>query len=97
VNNTEMKVHQNTGSVISVSGNTDKIEVAGDTGSEFKGIALVTGVCNAKASTGATILITVNKELYAKVNTGAQVRYKGDAAIKEIQKGTGGTAKKIDD
>jgi len=69
--------------------------VEGDTGSMFKGSNLRTDNCNAKTSTGAGIYIQVDKELYAKANTGGFLKYKGNAGVKEIVTHTGGSVKKI--
>jgi hypothetical protein len=51
--------------------------------------------CNAKASTGAGISITAQKELSVKANTGGFVKYKGEASVKEIRTNTGGSVTKI--
>ena len=95
VNIDDLNVDQNTGSEVTLTGHAGKLDVSGDTGSMFKGIDLETGNCNAKASTGAGIYITVQKELYIKANTGGYVKYKGDAGIREIKTNTGGSASKI--
>ena len=91
----DLTVDQNTGSEITFTGKTGKLDVTGDTGSMFKGIDLETSHCNAKVSTGAGIYITVQKELYIRANTGGYVKYKGDAGIREIKTNTGGTVSKI--
>ena len=95
VSSSELKVDQNTGSIITLSGQTEKLEVEGSTGSKFEGEELVSSNCNAKVSTGARVWVTANKELSAKAHTGGNVKYKGEPAVKEIKKGTGGTVSKI--
>jgi hypothetical protein len=95
VNITTFKVNQNTGSKITLSGKTEKLEIEGDTGSKFNGEGLSTSNCNAKASTGAGIYITVQKELNVKANTGGYVKYKGEAGIRDIKTNTGGSVKRI--
>ncbi|MBL0232338.1 MAG: DUF2807 domain-containing protein [Chitinophagaceae bacterium] len=91
----EMEVNQDTGSIVTLSGEAGKLKVEGDTGSMFKGSNLRTDNCNAKTSTGAGIYIQVDKELYAKANTGGFLKYKGNAGVKEIVTHTGGSVKKI--
>lgn len=91
----DLKVNQNTGSIIMLSGHAEKLEIEGDTGSRFEGVELTTSICNARVSTGADISVTAQKELNAKANTGGSVRYKGDAPVKEVKKGTGGSVTKI--
>jgi hypothetical protein len=90
-----LKVDQNTGSVISLSGKTEQLEAEGSTGSKFECEDLVSNNCNVKVSTGARIWVTANNHLSAKANTGGNVKYKGEPAVKEIKKGTGGTVSKI--
>ena len=95
INIDDLGVDQKTGSVVTLSGNAGKLDVTGDTGSMFKGIDLETNNCNAKASTGAGVYITVQKELNIRAHTGGYVKYKGDAGIREIKTNTGGSVSKI--
>ena len=95
INVDELRIDQNTGSIVTLTGEAAKIDVDGDTGSMFKGIDLKTSNCNATASTGAGVYITVEKELYIKANTGGYIKYKGDAGIREIKTNTGGSVTKI--
>jgi len=91
----DLEVDQNTGSVVSLSGEAGKFSFDGDLGAVFKGIDLKTNVSAVTATTGATVSITVQKELYAKANTGGTVRYKGDANTMNIKTGTGGSITKM--
>lgn len=95
VNIDDLDVNQDTGSVVTLTGDAAKIEVDGDTGSMFKGIELKTTTCNASASTGAGVYITVEKELNVKANTGGFVKYKGEAGIREVKTNTGGSVSRI--
>lgn len=91
----ELNVEQNTGSVITLSGKTGNLDVEGHTGSVFKGADLQTNSCDATASTGAGVYITVHKELNVKANTGGYIKYKGDGGIREAKTNTGGSVSKI--
>jgi hypothetical protein len=95
VNITTLKIDQNTGSKITLSGKADNLEVDGDTGSKFLGEDLKTNNCSAKASTGARVFITVQKELNAKANTGGNIKYKGDGGIRNIKTSSGGSISRI--
>lgn len=95
VSTDDLKINQNTGSVVTLTGEVTTIDVEGDTGSMFKGTDLKTSTCNVKASTGAGVYITVQKELNVKANTGGFVKYKGDAGVREIKINTGGSVNKI--
>ena len=94
VNTKELAVDQNSGSGVTISGKSGKIKVEGSSGSIFKGYDLAVDYCDAKASSGAGVHITINKELTAKANSGGGIRYKGDALIKEININSGGIVKK---
>ncbi len=89
-----LTVEQSSGSLMEVSGNAGNFTIAVNSGAIFKGFDLSTDYCDAKASSGAGIRITINKELTAKANSGGGIKYKGDAAIKNININSGGSVKK---
>ena len=90
----ELTVEQNSGSSINISGSANKIKVDVSSGAVFKSYDLAVDYCDAKASSGGGVRITINKELSAKANSGGGVRYKGEAVIKDINVNSGGTVKK---
>jgi hypothetical protein len=90
-----LKVDQNTGSKITLTGKTGQLEVDGDTGSKFMGEGLSTTSCDVEVSTGAGVYILVEKEMNVKANTGGYVKYKGMAGIREIKTNTGGHVSRI--
>jgi hypothetical protein len=95
INITSLKIKQNTGSIITMSGKAESLDIDGDTGSKFLGEGLKTTNCSAAAATGAGVIITVEKELEAKANTGGYIKYKGDGGIRNIKTNTGGSVSKI--
>lgn len=90
-----LKVDQNTGSKITLTGRVDQMDAAGSTGSKFMGENLSTNSCNVEMSTGAGIYISVEKQLSVKANTGGYIKYKGTASINEVKTNTGGRVSKI--
>ena len=60
-------------------------------GAIFRGFDLETDYCNAKASSGGAVRVTVNKELSAKASSGGGIHYKGNGVIKEVDTGSGGS------
>jgi hypothetical protein len=90
----EMEVSQNSGSEIEISGKTDKLQVDVSSGALFKGYDMAVDFCQAKASSGGGVRITVNKELNAKANSGGGIRYKGNAVVKDLSVDSGGVVKK---
>ena len=91
---TELTVEQNSGSAINISGSANSIKVDVSSGAVFKGYDLSVDFCDAKATSGGGVRITINKELSAKANSGGGVKYKGDAVIKDINVNSGGSVKK---
>lgn len=90
----DLTVEQNSGSEINITGRADKIKVTVSSGATFKGYDLATDYCDAQATSGAGVRITVNKELSAKATTGGGIRYKGSGVIRDVNIHTGGVVKK---
>jgi hypothetical protein len=89
-----LSVDQNSGSVINITGSASSLKVDVSSGAVFKGYNLTVDYCDAKASSGGGVRITINKELNAKANSGGGIRYKGDAVIKDMNVNSGGMVKK---
>ncbi len=94
VNATEIKAEVSSGAGIKISGKADKLSVDVNSGADFKGYEFVTDYCNASASSGSNIQVTINKELSADASSGADIRYKGTALIRDIKTSSGGSVKK---
>ncbi len=90
----ELSVDQNSGSSISISGSAASLKVEVSSGAVFKSYDLAVDYCDAKASSGGGVRITINKELNAKANSGGGIRYKGNAVIKDLNVNSGGVVKK---
>ncbi len=90
----ELSVDQNSGSSIAVTGSAAKLKIDVSSGAIFKSYDLAVEYCDAKASSGGGVRVTINKELNAKVNSGGGIRYKGDAVIKDLNVNSGGMVKK---
>ena len=90
-----LKVNQDTGSKITLTGKVDNLEAEGSIGSKFMGEDLKTNTCSAEMSTGAGIYISVEKELNVRANTGGYIKYKGNAGIRDVKTNTGGNVSKI--
>lgn len=91
---TGLTVDLSSGSGADISGRAEKLIVDVSSGAHFKGYDFEADFCDAKASSGASVNITVNKELDAKANSGGNIRYKGEAVIKDIKINGGGAIKK---
>lgn len=90
-----LKAEVNSGGQIKLAGKLGSLDVESNSGGNFKGNDLEVVNCKADASSGGTIQITVSKELSAEASSGGSIRYKGEAMIKNISTGSGGSVKKL--
>ncbi len=90
----EIAVEQSSGSSVKINGTVEKIKIDVSSGAIFKSYDLATDYCDAKASSGGAIQITINKELNARANSGGGIKYKGEAVIKDVNVNSGGSVKK---
>ncbi len=90
----ELTIEQSSGSDINMSGSAAKLKVDVSSGASFKSYDLAVDYCDAKASSGGDVKITINKELNAKANSGGGIRYKGAALIRDLNVNSGGSVKK---
>ncbi len=95
LNAKELTIEQNSGSVIDISGTAEKIKIDVSSGASFKGYDFAANYCDAKATSGAGIRISIQKELNAKANSGGGIHYKGDGVVKELNVSSGGIVKKV--
>lgn len=94
VNIGEMDIAENSGASINISGKVVSLKIEASSGAVFKGYELASDYCNAKASSGGSVRINVNKELNVKASSGGGIRYKGNGLIKEMDVSSGGNVKK---
>lgn len=94
INVKELTADVSSGADVKISGKADKLTVDVSSGAQFKGYDFVVDYCNASASSGAAVHVTINKELSAKASSGADIRYKGTALIRDIKISGGGAVKK---
>ncbi len=89
-----LEATQNSGSEIILSGTADHFKSNLSSGALLKGYDLTVNYCEAKASSGAEVRITVNKEMAARANSGGSIRYKGEGVLKDINVNSGGSVKR---
>ena len=94
VNIEQLVVSQSSGSEAELTGKTGNLKVEVSSGAIFKSYDLSVNVCEAKATSGAGVRITVNKELSAKANSVGGIHYKGTPVIKDLSVSSGGFVKK---
>jgi hypothetical protein len=89
-----LDVEQNSGSMAELTGSAQHLSVDVSSGAMFKGFDFSTQTCEAKATSGAAIRVTIDKELSAKANSGGGIQYKGEGVIKDIKVNSGGSVKR---
>ncbi len=82
------------GAEITITGSAEKLTVKASSGADFEGYGFTADFCDAKAGSGASVHITISKELNAKAGSGADIRYKGTALIRDISTSGGGAVKR---
>lgn len=90
----KLLVDQSSGSDMDIKGKVGDLKITTTSGSDFNGYDLVSETCDADASSGSDIEITVNKELKADASSGGGIHYKGNAVITNISNSSGGRIKK---
>jgi len=91
----EFQVQQGTGSKVTLRGKVERMEISGDTGSKFLGEDLSVNTCEVHVSTGAGVVVSVEKEVNVKANTGGYLKFKGQGGIRDMKTNTGGSVSRI--
>ena len=91
---TSINVDGSSGATAHISGKVQSASLEASSGAGVYGYELVSDKCNADASSGGTIQVSVNKELSAQASSGGDIRYKGDGVITKVSTGSGGSIKK---
>src|SRR5579871_267252 len=90
VNVKGIKIDASSGAHSMISGTADEARASTSSGSRIDAGSLVTNECDADASSGGHIEVTVNKSFSASASSGGHIDYKGDASIKTINTSSGG-------
>jgi len=89
-----VSVDNSSGATAHISGKANNAVLEASSGAGVYGYDLVSEKCDAHASSGGNIQISVNKELAAQAGSGGDVRYKGPGVITKVSTGSGGSVKK---
>jgi hypothetical protein len=91
---TELKIDQGSGSTATISGTATNISAETSSGSALHAFDLQSDQCDANASSGASLEISVRKTLKADASSGGQISYKGNSVATTIHKASGGQVSK---
>lgn len=78
------------GSDIRLKGKTTTFNASCSSGADIKANGLEADLVDAKASSGADIVITVIKEITASASSGADITYYGNPEVKNVRSSSGG-------
>jgi phage baseplate assembly protein gpV len=90
----DLKVEQSSGSVSTISGATGSLSAGASSGSAINAFDLRSDACEARASSGANVDVSVNKTLTASASSGGQINYKGSGVISTVHTSSGGSVSK---
>ncbi|HEV3249578.1 MAG TPA: DUF2807 domain-containing protein, partial [Puia sp.] len=70
------------------------LRIQASSGSSMKGYELETDQCDANTSSGASVRVTVKKELNASASSGSEIYYKGAGVVRDLSTSSGGEVSK---
>jgi Putative auto-transporter adhesin, head GIN domain len=91
---TKIIMDQSGASDARVSGDANDLKLKVSGASDFKGFDFLVHTCEVKASGASDIQITVNKGLSAHASGASDIRYKGNALIRNLHTGGASSVKK---
>ena len=91
---TSLKIQQGSGSTATISGTANNLYAEGSSGSALHAFDLQSGECEARASSGAGLDISVEKSLRATAHSGGRIYYRGSGLISSVDTGSGGSVSK---
>lgn len=89
-----VNVDNSSGATARISGKVQSATLEASSGAGVYGYDLTSEKCDAHASSGGAIEVSINKELSARASSGGDIRYKGNAVITNVSTGSGGSIRK---
>ena len=89
----EIKANCSSGADIKLSGKTDNFYADASSGSDIRARGLEARTCDANASSGADIDVTVTESLIADASSGADISYSGDPSVQKSKSVSGSVRK----
>lgn len=94
IKGSNLNLKQGSGSIVNITGEVETVSLKSSSGAICKGYGLASQTCDADASSGGIIEISVAKELEAEASSGGLVHYKGAGTIKNLSTSSGGSIRK---
>lgn len=89
-----LSLDASSGSDAKLTGKAKTFKAEASSGSDITAGNLESAICKVQASSGSDATINVTDELYARVSSGADVRYYGNPSVKDIDESSGGDVKR---
>jgi len=86
-----LTAESSSGGVINLTGTVNNLSVDGSSGARIKAPDFQSKTCNAGASSGATIKISVSEKIIAKASSGGNISVNGNPKEREVEKSSGGS------
>jgi len=83
------------GADLKVSGRATNLHASASSGSDLKARDLEVKKCEAKASSGADIVVNVSEEMVGKASSGGDIKYYGDPTAVSVKDGASGSVRKM--
>jgi hypothetical protein len=94
VSSARLDVDQSSGAQSKLEGKVQEMEITTTSGSQFNGYGLVADNVKARANSGSSVEMSINKVLVASAGSGASINYKGEAVQSTVSTNSGGKVKK---
>ncbi len=95
VNAQNLRLEGSGSSDFTISGKATNLRIALHGSSDVKGFDLIAENCDVEASGSSDVNITVNNQLKASVSGSSDIRYKGNATLKEVRSSGSSDIKKV--
>ena len=86
----KMNAEGSSGANIKLAGSAQSFDVDGSSGANIKATDLKSKVCNAGASSGANLKLSVSDKINAQASSGGNIRVAGNPKERDVQKSSGG-------
>jgi Putative auto-transporter adhesin, head GIN domain len=95
VNAQNLRLKASGSSDFTISGKASNVKIEVHGSSDVKAFDLITDNCDVEASGSSDVNITVNKQLKATASGSSDIRYKGEATVKEVSSSGSSDIKKV--
>lgn len=93
ITSSDLQVEISSGATITLTGKTTNLKLQASSGASVSTANLTAEYGTAEASSGASVTVNVTKALETRASSGGNIRYKGDASLKNNSSRSGSVSK----